>query len=385
MHNPVFRFGDFEVRGSSYELLRAGERVKIERIPMDLLILLVENHGDLVSRDEIVQRLWGDGIFLETEHSINTAINKLRSILHDHPKDPVFIQTVIGKGYRFIAKVEMVEYNSAGSTLPGAELSSPSPGPVLEAVQRAFAEVPATPAEDESVGGSALPVASDTAASPYKPASAILAFPAEHSPTRREILVQWAPAALAFIALAGLIGFAVRDLKVGARPAANLPYVVAVLPFSDLSDNSGQDYPVDGITDEVTTLLARSGSLRVISRRSTMQYKGVQRPLAQIAGDLHVDAVVEGSVVHSGKAVRITAQLLDPKNDQHLWAEVYRDSGEEPVATQDRVATDIAHEVALRLTKQALATEHEPIDLRARDFLLRGRSPAETPAPTGTE
>ena len=384
MRNALFRFNDFEIRGSSYELLHAGERVKIERIPMDLLILLVENHGDLVSRDEIVQRIWGDGIFLETEHSINTAINKLRSILHDHPKHPAFIQTVIGKGYRFIADVDVVEHCSYGPTFPDAAASSSGHLSIAEAVQQPVAEVSASSAAKELSVGDSLRGARPTAVHQSKPADADLAFPAQDSPTQMHIAFHWA-AALACATLVSLIGFAVYDLKAGTGPTAIPLHTIAVLPFSDLTGDPGQGYPVDGITDEVTTLLARDNSFRVISRRSTMQYKGVQKPLAQIAADLHADAVVEGSVVHSGKTVRITAQLLDPKNDQHLWAEVYRDNGEEPVATQDRVAVDIAREVALKLTRQSLATKNETLDLRTRDFLLRGRSLADTQAPTGTE
>ncbi len=374
VHNAVFRFGDFEVKKSSYELLRAGERVKIERIPMDLLILLVENRGDLVSRDQIIERLWGNDVFLETEHSINTAINKLRSILHDHPKDPAFIQTVVGKGYRFIAEVAVIEYSYHGPTSPDAAPTSPGPVSVPEAVPEDLLESPATHAAANAPHDSgASPVALDPAVHPPAPYITALPSPKQAAPPRMGMTLHRTAAALVFAAVASLVIFAVRNRKAGPEQAATPLHAVAVLPFSDLSGGSGQDYLVDGMTDEVITLLARSNSLRVISRRSTMQYKGVQKPLAQIAAALNVDAVVEGSVMRSGKTVRITAQLLDAKNDQHLWAETYRDSGDEPLANQDRVAADIARQVALKLTRQSLATNDQPIDPRARDFYLRGR------------
>ena len=108
----TLQFREFELRMSSYELRRDGERIKLERIPMELLVLLIENKDKLVSRETIIQRLWGSDVFLETEHSINTAVNKLRAALKDNPKDPVFIETVIGKGYRFIAEVKGVEDSS---------------------------------------------------------------------------------------------------------------------------------------------------------------------------------------------------------------------------------------------------------------------------------
>jgi TolB-like protein/Flp pilus assembly protein TadD len=148
---------------------------------------------------------------------------------------------------------------------------------------------------------------------------------------------------------------------------------VAVLPFSDLSGSPGQDYLVDGMTDEVITLLARSTSLRVISRRSTMQYKNVQKPLAQIAADLKVDAVVEGSVMRSGRDVRITAQLLDAARDRHLWAQTYLDNSSEPLLNQDSVAADIARQVALTLTQKPLAISEQAIDPRAHELFLRAR------------
>lgn len=128
MDQNGLRFGAFELKVSSYELRRAGLPVKLERIPMELLMLLVEKRGELVSREMIIQRLWGDNVFLETEHSINTAINKLRAVLQDHPKEPLFVQTVIGKGYRFIAQVNLstpepttIAKAAAEETAPAAE------------------------------------------------------------------------------------------------------------------------------------------------------------------------------------------------------------------------------------------------------------------------
>lgn len=319
---------------------------------MELLLLLIERRGDLVSREAIIRKLWGDGVFLDTEHSINTAINKLRTVLRDSAKSPIYIQTVVGKGYRFIAPVETV-------TLPEPRNGSvDASGPVcLDAGQ-------ATP---ESSGASTLPEMLDTVA----PVSEV-AIPSRP----RGLAHAWFLAASAAVLVAvGVYSlYAWRSRRESVNVTTSLPKYqsVAVLPFLNLSPNPDQEYLVDGLTDELTTSLAQGTALRVISRTSTIQYKGVKKPLPEIASALHVDAVVEGSVLRSGKTVRVTAQLVDARRDQHLWAHTYDESADEPLAGQDKVIADITLQVGKRLTNEAAIKEKRPVNPQAQDLYLRG-------------
>jgi TolB-like protein/Tfp pilus assembly protein PilF len=148
---------------------------------------------------------------------------------------------------------------------------------------------------------------------------------------------------------------------------------IAVLPFRDLAQNSGEDYLVDGMTDQLISDLAMSTPLRVISHRSVMQYKGVQLPLQEIAKALNVDAIVEGSYLRQGNEIRITAQLLDAQNDRLLWAQTYRESDRNLLAMQDQVTTDIAREVALGVGNSFTGSKPRSLNEQARIAYLRGR------------
>lgn len=124
---------------------------------------------------------------------------------------------------------------------------------------------------------------------------------------------------------------------------------VVVLPFRNLAQTSNEEYLVDGLTDELTTILARNTSLRVISQRSAMRYKGGQESIQEIARALNVDAVVEGSYLHADKRIRITVQLIDARSDQHLWAQMYDESDKHLLAMQNQVTKDIAQQIAIVL------------------------------------
>jgi TolB-like protein/Flp pilus assembly protein TadD len=148
---------------------------------------------------------------------------------------------------------------------------------------------------------------------------------------------------------------------------------IAVLPFVNLAQSSDQDYIVDGMTEQLITDLASNTPLRVISQRSVMQFKGVQVPMREIAETLDVDAVLEGSFLHNGSQVRITADLIDARNDRHLWAQVYEESGNELLNIQESVTNDIVREVALALGSGVSTSQVRPVNVEARDSYLRGR------------
>jgi TolB-like protein/DNA-binding winged helix-turn-helix (wHTH) protein len=276
-----YKFGEFELDCARYQLRRDGRALKLERIPMELLILLAENRGDVVTRQQIIDRLWGRDVFVDTEHGINTAIRKIRTVLHEDAEQPRFLHTVLGKGYRFVA-----EYNGNGS-----RLESPQEVITSDLVH----EIPAAPVRERG---------------------------------------WWAIASVATAAC--LLAGAVLGLNVGGTRDRIFPatsrspiHSIAVLPLANLSGDVSQDYFADGMTDELITALAKNHSLRVVSRTSAMQYKGVQRPVRKIARELGVDGVLEGSVERSGNRVHMTVQLIYAPSDTHIWAESYdRNSSE---------------------------------------------------------
>ena len=309
MHDGIYRFGDFELNRHRFELLRHGQPVKIERIPMELLTLLVESEGRVVPRAEIIDRLWGKDVFVDTEHGVNTAIRKVRTALHDDADSPSFLQTVPGKGYRFIPAVEVV----------GAEAAAePSAQPV-----------------------------------------------ARIRPGR---WWRFAAVALGVIAVVAGLGFVIANRR--ATPTSIRS--IAVLPLSNLSGDPSQDYFAEGMTDALITDLAQASSLKVISRTSTIQYKKTTKSLPQIARELGVDAIVEGSVVRDRGQVRITAQLIDAPNDKHLWARSYERQVSGILALQDEIAHNIASEIRTALVP-GQSTGRSPIDSAAYDEYLLGR------------
>jgi TolB-like protein/DNA-binding winged helix-turn-helix (wHTH) protein len=341
MHETSLKFRQFELRVATYELRCAGEPVKLERIPMDLLILLVEKRGELLTREAIIERLWGKEFFLDTEHSINTAINKLRSVLRDPARSPMFIQTIVGKGYRFIAQVETVPV--AGDI---AVITVPLPS---DLAQDAFAAT-GNP-KDGSILPETLPVLTPSI-----------------SPMGSSSLRWWLSWGL-FAAVTILLVLAGHRWRQGPGSAAgNMYRSVAVLPFLNLSGQPEQQYVVEALSDQLRTLLAQGTRLRVLSRTSTIQYGGAKQTLPQFASALNVDAVLEGSMMRAGRTVRITARFVDARRDEHLWAQTYIENSDNLLADQDKIAADIVWQVGKRLGNEALELKEQSMN-----------SPAPTP------
>jgi TolB-like protein/DNA-binding winged helix-turn-helix (wHTH) protein len=311
---PVYEFAGFRLECGRFELSRDGRSIPLERKPMELLILLVERQGELVTRAEIAQRLWSSEVFVDTEHGINTAVRKIRNLLRDRPEHPRFVQTVTGMGYRFIATVE-----------------SPVPPP---ASYPAAAEV--------------IAVQPSTNATP-PPASA-------HP---RLWLALGTAATLAIVTIALL-----------HRHAAPKITSLAVIPLDNLSGDPGQDYFADGMTDELTTMLARNSTLHITSRTSAMQFKGTRQSLPAIAQSLHVDGILEGSISRSGNQVHMTLQLIRADTDTHLWAESYDRSANDLAALPAEAARDIANHLHSTVPASAAGRYVNP---EAHDAYLRGR------------
>ena len=271
------RFGDdLELDAHSYQLRRAGRLLKLERIPMELLLLLIEQRGQLVTREQIIERVWRKDVFLDTDNSINGAIRKIRQVLKDDPEQPRFVQTVTGRGYRFIAPV-------AETVAPPATLNS---------VARQ-----AAPVQDfrgmEVPGGRVAP----TLPSPQR-------FVLKN-PLRRYLI--------AALVLLATLSVAIAYGRLRNRPSASHSagiHSLAVLPLKNLSADPNQEYLADGMTEALVGRLANIRDLRVISRTSVMQFKDTHLSVPQIAATLGVDALVEGSLIRDGNRIRVTAQLI---------------------------------------------------------------------------
>jgi TolB-like protein/DNA-binding winged helix-turn-helix (wHTH) protein len=290
----LVRFGIYEVDLRTSELRKQGRKIKLQEQPCRILGMLLERRGEVVTREELRKRLWSDDTFVDFDHSLNTAIMRLREALSDSSDNPRFIETLPRHGYRFIAPIEEVS--------------------VTEQDKRQDA---ATVAEQE------LPLI----AAELQPSSPSSAAQVRQDPSNKQTNWRRGILVIGFLGLAALtVSLLVlrhsRNDAVAAVQPKQIKSVV-VLPFENLSGDKDQQYFTDGMTDELIAHLAKIRELRVISRTSSMEYKGTNKTLSQIARDLNVDAVVEGTVLRSGNRVRITAELVQVATDRHLWAETY--------------------------------------------------------------
>jgi TolB-like protein/DNA-binding winged helix-turn-helix (wHTH) protein/Tfp pilus assembly protein PilF len=334
------RFGVFEIDLRTGELRKKGIRIKLQGQPFLLLTTLLKQRGELVTREELRRTLWPDDTFIDFDHSLGTGINKLREVLGDSAANPRFIETLPRRGYRFIAPIEVV---SAGEDVPVV-----SEAPLEEQA----------PAPGDPVG------AEDHDQVDLTKKTAVGKLP------RWPLL--WKIAAFALLPLAAI--FVVWILHPGSRLLPSIRSL-AVLPLENLSSDASQEYFSDGMTDELITELGQISELRVISRTSAMTYKGVRKPLPQIARELNVDAVVEGTVLRSGNRVRITAQLIRASADKHLWAQSYEVELRDVLALQRSVARSIAEQIRIKLnpSEQTHLKGLKTVNAEAYEAYLKGR------------
>jgi TolB-like protein/DNA-binding winged helix-turn-helix (wHTH) protein/Tfp pilus assembly protein PilF len=329
--NSVVRFGTYEVSLQSGEVRKAGLRIKLQQQPMKLLEILLEHPGEVVTREELRSRVWPNESFGDFDQALSIAIGKLRSALGDSAENPRFIETLPKRGYRFIADVSVLDTD--------ARLRRPE-----------FA--------------AAGPPATEPGQTPQKSALAA-------APKRRP----WNTGGIVALALLLSLSILAVWLFRSRGPAPAGIRSLAVLPLENLSGDASQNYFADGMTDELITDLAQISALRVISRTSVMAYKGARKPLPQIARELNVDAVVEGTVLRSGGQVRITAQLIEASTDKHLWSQSYEGELRDTLALQRRVASAIADKIRINLTprEQAALKNVEVVNPEAYESYLKGR------------
>lgn len=317
------RFDDFELDVRAGELRRQGVRVRLRGQPLQVLEILLERAGDVVTREELQSRIWPADTFVDFDHSLHNAIARIREVLGDSAENPRYIETLPRRGYRYIGPVEDAQ------APPSAEKADDA-GKVVS---------PAAPGKRES-----------------------------HLAATLTVLCLCALFAL------GLAAWAMWRSAHAKAEAASI-HSIAVLPLNNLSGDPSEEFFSDGMTDQLITDLAKVSSLRVISRTSVMQYKGTRRSLPEIARELNVDAIVEGSVIRSGQRVRVTAQLLEARTDRHIWAETYdRDRGD-VLKLQGEVASAIAEQVQAQITpaQQEQMGRAGAVTPAAYDAYIQGR------------
>jgi TolB-like protein/DNA-binding winged helix-turn-helix (wHTH) protein/Tfp pilus assembly protein PilF len=294
----TLRFGIYEVVLRSGELRKKGVRIKLQDQPFQVLKLLLERSGELVTREELRIQIWPADTFVDFDNGLNTCINKLREALGDSADSPRFIETLPRRGYRFIASVEGL--GTGG--LDAQDMRQPG--------QRRTA------------------------------------------PRLRSWLIVLLSLAILAAALFVSNAFHVRDRLTGNVRAQRIRSL-AVLPLTNLSGDPAQEYFSDGMTDALITGLAQMGSVKVISRTSVMRYKKTDKTLPEIARELNVDGIIEGAVQRSGDHVRITAQLIEGSTDRHLWANSYDRELRDVLALQSEVALGIARQIEIAVGPQS--------------------------------
>ena len=316
-----YRFGLFEVDARTGEVRKQGRVLRLRGRPFDILVLLLSRRGDMISRDELRQQLWPADTFVDFDHGLNSAMNRLRDALGDSADSPRFVETLPKRGYRFIAPIEVLE-------------REPPP-----------------------------PTAQRPARSPAPPASI--------SGPSRIVLVT------AVGALAVAVVVAALYLRIG-RPSPTHPtkMTLAVLPFENLSAEADQDFFTDGFTDEMIAEMGKLDPehLGVIARTTTRLYKNARKDIGQIRQELGVDYVLEGSIRRAANRVRITAQLVQTKDMTHLWAESYDRDVSDVLTIQSEVAMKIAHSLTLALRRPEGQSARGTTSSGAYDLYLRGRA-----------
>jgi TolB-like protein/DNA-binding winged helix-turn-helix (wHTH) protein/Flp pilus assembly protein TadD len=325
------RFGIFELDLRAGELRKQGVRVRLQEQPFQVLAMLLEHPGEVVTREELQKKLWPSDTFVDFDHGLNKAINKLREALGDSATSPRFVETVARRGYRFLAEVKAADASSTSST----EVARPLD---LAAESREHAELSNKP-----------------------PAPKHLLPP-----------IAWKLSVLVVILLAtSLVAWKLHFWN-RTSPAIRS---IAVLPFDSLSSDASQDYFADGMTDELISDLGQISALRVISRTSMMAYKHARKPLPQIARELNVDAIVEGTVLRAENQVRITVQLIEASDDKHLWSQSYQGELRDTLTLQNQVARAVAEQIRINLNpqEQAALKNAKVVNPEAYVSYLKGR------------
>lgn len=280
-----FRVGEWKVAPELNSIERDGHSLHLEPKIMQVLVVLAEKSGDVLSKEQILRKVWPETFV--SEEVLTRSISELRRVFEDNPRAPTYIQTIPKGGYRLLAPVVAEEEDR-------------------QRASKRWWEDPRA---------------------------------------------RLAAAAAAAMLLLGATGFYFLNRRQHAESMRRIASL-AVMPLANLSGDASQDYFTDGLTDELTTRLAKISALRVISRTSVMHYRGSKKTTPEIAQELDVDAILLGSVLRSGDKIRINAQLIQARSDKTVWAESYERDLHDILALQAEVAHRVAEEIQIQVTPQ---------------------------------
>jgi TolB-like protein/DNA-binding winged helix-turn-helix (wHTH) protein len=314
------RFGVFEVDLRACELRKQGSRVRLQEQPYQILRILLEHPGEVVTRVALQQRIWPADTYVDFDHGLNNAVKRLRNALCDSAEQPRYIETLPKRGYRFIGLVN------------GESKDKPYVGPKEEP----------PPPTARRFGWRKIALMGVSAS-----AMVAVLFASDAGGFRRRILSEW---------------------------KAPVVRSIAVIPLQNLSGDPNQEYFADGMTDALIMELSQIDSIKVISRTSTIRYKRTDKPLPEVARELGVDGIVEGTVQRSGDRVRVSAKLIYAPADEHVWAQTFDQNVADTLTMEQDLAAAIAAHIQARLTSQQ--KEHlqtgRPVKPEALDDYLQG-------------
>ncbi len=335
--SETVRFGAFEADLRSGELRKEGIKVKLEGQPFQVLAMLLERPGDLVTREELQKQLWTDDTFVDFDQGINAAVKRLRVALEDSAETPHFIETLPRRGYRFIAPIENV-------------------------IKPSLDQIPVDPTSHTS----------ETVSAETQTREADI----PHSGKRqwRAALIGSAALVLGILLVLAFNAGGLRDQLLGRLRAGEITSI-AVLPLKNLTDDPRQDYLVDGMTEGLITELGKISALRVISRTSAMAFKDTNKPLPEIAHQLDVDAVLEGAVTRNGDKVSVKTRIIHSSRERIIWSKEYERDLRDISKLQSEIALVVADEIKVKLLSQEqthLARTRQ-VNPRAYEKYLMGR------------
>src|SRR6202521_1849860 len=315
------QFGAFELDSAAGELRKHGIKIRLQEQPLQILQQLLEHPGEVVTREELQKRIWPADTFVDFDHGLYSAVQRLRDALGDMAETPRYVETLPRRGYRFVGPIS----------------GAASHGEAAETIQKIE--------------------------------------------TRRKPRLRYRPIVIAALtvvaATATLLALDLGGLRSRLLVRASPPAIhsLAVIPLANLSNDPNQEYFSDGMTDALITNLAQIGSLKVISRTSSMQYKQTKKSLPEIARELNVDGIVEGTVQRSGDRVRITAQLIHGPSDKHLWANSYERDARNVLFMESEIAGAIADQIQTKLTpeQEARLASARPVNVKALEAYLQGK------------
>jgi TolB-like protein/DNA-binding winged helix-turn-helix (wHTH) protein/Tfp pilus assembly protein PilF len=315
-------FGEFRLDVRQRALFRQQELIALMPKSLETLLFLVERHGQIVDKKELLEAVWPD-TFVE-EVSLARNVSLLRKALSDHQDGHAFIETIPKRGYRFVAPVEIEDLPSGQTELtPTSEPHAPEPSILL---------------------GRRIP-----------------------SFRRKWVLT---------LAVAGICVGVLGGIYLRSWPAPRPPLII-VLPVQNLTGDATREYVADGLTEELIAKLGSLGSdkMSVIARTSAMSYKNSNKTAAQVGRELGVNYVIESSVRQWGDRVRITAQLIRVRDESHLWVRDFYSSGQDLLTIEEEIARDVANEIEFRLTPTAAKPPRRthPIKREAYEAYLQGR------------